>query len=134
MKAGEVYCFHDFKFKDGSTSDHPTLIIVLNSPQNNDPFLLIQTTSRQHFRKSAPGCHSEENYYYFPQGIDGFHTNTWVLFQVYEISYRVFVQDALQRKQFSIFTLSDQNWRALKNCILKSQDIELEILEKIRAG
>ena len=80
MNAGTVLFFKDFIFRDGSSKDK--LIIILNSPQNNEPFLFCPTTSQQHRRKSILGCHSEDNYYFIDERQDNFIKNTWVVFHI----------------------------------------------------
>ncbi|MDZ7723238.1 MAG: hypothetical protein U5R06_10645 [candidate division KSB1 bacterium] len=69
--------FKDFIFKDGSSKDK--LVIILNHPKGEEPYLLCTTTSQKHTRKKELGCHAKENYFYIDQDQDGFIKNTWVV-------------------------------------------------------
>ncbi len=56
MKAGDVFYFINFKFKDGSTANK--ILIILNTPQDNEPYLVCLTTSVQKkWRTKELGCH-----------------------------------------------------------------------------
>ena len=63
MKAGDVFYFINFKFEDGSSANK--ILIILNTPQKNEPYLVCLTTSVQKkWRTKELGCHSKDNYYF----------------------------------------------------------------------
>ena len=130
MQAGTTLFFKDFRFKDGGTSDK--LVIVLNTPEKDQPYLLCPTTSKQHHRKSQLGCHSEDNYFYVDEKQDHFDVNTWILFhEIYEKKSAELLSEKFQGKLYMKFDLDTNLWKAVRNCILKSVDIELDYLEMI---
>lgn len=130
MQAGTALFFKDFRFKDGGISDK--LVIVLNTPQKDQPYLLCPTTSKQHHRKSQLGCHSEANYFYVDENQDNFDVNTWILFHViYEKESSELLSEKFRGKLYRMFDLDTNLWDAVRNCILKSGDIELDYLEMI---
>ena len=133
MKPGTVLFFKDFKFKDGSSKDK--LLIVLNQPRGEEPYLLCTTTSRKRRRKKELGCHAKENYFYIDQDQDGFIKNTWVVFHiVYAFSAPALVSSNFKGKLYQSFDLEPSLWTALKHCILQSMDIDQDYLELIERG
>jgi len=72
MTPGTVLFFKDFEFKDHGVSHK--LLIVLNSPkiENSEPYLVCPTTSQQHKKSKAVGCHAEKNYFYVEEKQDKF--------------------------------------------------------------
>lgn len=133
MKPGTVLLFKDFVFKDGGKTDK--LVIILNNPKGNEPYLLCPTTSQQHKRKAVLGCHAEDNYYYIDQRQDKLVKNTWVVFhEIYEYSAAQILKQRFTTGAKEILTIEETLWRAIKNCILKSKDIEQDFLEMIKRG
>lgn len=133
MKAGTVLFFNDFKFYDGTTKDK--LIILLNTPKTDEPYLVCLTTSRQWKRKNSLGCHSDNNYYYIDEKQDKFIENTWVVFHnIYEFSHAKILSALLKNNLNDKFDLDINLWSALKNCILKSIDIDQDYLNLIKRG
>lgn len=130
MSPGTVFFFEDFVFADGDKGNK--LVIVLNSPKGDEPYLLCPTTSQQHKRKKIIGCHAENNYYYIDEKQDRFVKNTWVVFhKIYPFSAAMMVKQSLQTLRKTEFTLEQTLWRAIKNCILKSKDIDQDYLKMI---
>lgn len=133
MRPGTVLFFRDFRFKDGSCKDK--LVIILNSPKGDDPFLLCPTTSQQHTRKNILGCHASDNYFYIDNKQDKFEKNTWVVFHsIYSFSASAILSSTFQGKVKQKFEMEPSLWRALKNCILQSVDIDQDYLEFIRSS
>ncbi|HOX84795.1 MAG TPA: hypothetical protein PKW76_16925 [bacterium] len=130
MIAGTVLFIKDFKFADGGTSNK--LLIILNTPQKGEPYLVCPTTSQKNHRKPDLGCHSEDNYFYIDEKQDSFKLNTWVIFHRI---YSFLTEDILNKKfkgsAVIEFQLNNTLWKCLKNCILKSKDIEQDYLEMI---
>lgn len=130
MTPGEVFFFKDFKFKDGKTKDK--LIIILNYPQDNEPYLVCCTTHVQHFRLKELGCHSEDNYYFVDNQQDNFDIDTWIVFgTIYELSVDKILNACINQGTHSLFTLEKTLWNSMKACILKSKDIAGVHLEMI---
>lgn len=131
MKAGDVFCFFNFEFEDGSTQTK--LLIILNTPVNDEPYLVCLTTSQfKKWRSNKPGCYSEHNYYFVDSKQDNFSKDTWVLFdRIFEIDAVKLLNSHFKDGSYSLFELAPDLWKAMKNCVLKSKDIELKYLEMI---
>jgi hypothetical protein len=131
MKSGDVYCFIDFEFEDGSKKDK--LLIILNTPKDDEPFLLCLTTSQQKkWRNNQPGCHSQENYYFIDSEQDKFDKDTWIVFEkLYPFKVDKLLNSCLKDGTRALFELNINILKALKKCISKSNDIEQDYLEMI---
>lgn len=131
MKAGDVFCFINFVFKDGQSSEKK-LLIILNTPQNDEPYLCCLTTSQQKSKSKQLGCHSEKNYYFVDSNQDGFEKDTWIVFDfIYVLQQEKILNTKLIDGSHDLFELDSSLWKALKNCISKSKDIEQDYLEMI---
>lgn len=131
MKAGTVLYFLDFKFKDNTTKDK--LVIILNTPKENEPYLLCTVTSQRKFRKSNLGCHSNENYYFIDEKKDKFYLDTWVVFHIiYPFQHDVILSALLKNKLFEKFELEETLWNAIKKCVMNSIDIDQDYIELIK--
>lgn len=81
---GFIFLHKNFTFKDGSTGEK--YLILLNSPQNNEPCLLVKTTSQKRDKPEDPGCIEQRSLYFFPARKTFFHKGTWVqLYELYEM-------------------------------------------------
>jgi len=131
MKAGDVFYFIKFKFDDGSTQNK--LLIILNTPQNDEPYLVCLTTSQhKKWRKKELGCHAEANYYFVDANQDNFDADTWIVFEkVYTLDVARLLNSCFKDGSYTLFELDSTLWKALKNCIAKSKDIEQDYLELI---
>jgi len=131
MIAGDVIYFVDFKFSNGNIRNK--LIIILNTPQNDEPYLICITTSQpKSWRTNQLGCHSDQNYYFVDSNQDNFDKDTWIVFEkVYEMEVDKLLKSCLKDGSYKLFELEPTLWKAIKNCITKSQDIEQDYLELI---
>jgi hypothetical protein len=130
MKAGSILFFKDFQFEDGIKKDK--LLLILNNPIDAEPYLLCPTTSQQHNRKKILGCHSQNNYYFIDQNQDKFVKDTWVVFhKIYPKDIASVIKSGIDRELIKKFELESSLWDTIKNCILKSIDIEQDFLEMI---
>jgi len=120
MKKGEVVFRPNYAFPNGITSDK--LLIVLNDPTPNEPYLFLLTTSKQKRREKTPGCHSSSGYYVIPKNIDFFtEPATWILFNT--VTECTFEDEAKELKAGNFKTmccLKDTTMRAIINCIKQS--------------
>lgn len=132
MKPGAIYFFKDFLFEDGGKADK--LVVILNNPKGNEPYLLCPTTSKQHRRKAIIGCHSQDNYFFIDQRQDNLHMDTWIVFHKIYSHTAAQIKHRFDEGDKEILVLEETLWRAIKNCILKSKDIEQDYLEMIKRG
>lgn len=134
MKPGTILSFADFTFKDGGKSPKK-LVVILNNPKANEPYLLCPTTSQPHKRKAVVGCHAEYSYYYIDQRQDNLLKNTWIVFhEIYSYSQAQILKQKFEIGAREILSLEQTLWVAIKNCILKSKDIEQDYLDMIKRG
>jgi len=77
---GAIYFHPSFEFKNGDTGRK--LVLLLNTPSKNDPYLFVKTTSRQKDKPLRPGCIEERSLFFIPAGTTFFKENTWV--ELYE--------------------------------------------------
>ena len=84
---GSVYHNPRFKFHDGVVGNK--LLILLNTPTDDEDYLFVKTTSKQKRRVKSPGCgkYYAQGEYFIPKGTDCFTEDTWVLLcDLYPIS------------------------------------------------
>jgi predicted transcriptional regulator of viral defense system len=120
MIAGDVIYFVNFRFQDGTTRDK--LLIILNTPKDNEPYLVCLTTSQQKkWRSKQPGCHSDKNYYFVDGKQDNFKKDTWIDFSVvYTLDVARLLNSCLKDGTYRLFELDITFWKALKKSISKS--------------
>jgi hypothetical protein len=132
MRAGDVFYFIDFNFKDGSSANK--LLIILNTPQDDESYLVCLTTSQfKSWRKKQLGCHSDQNYFFVDSNQDEFDEDTWIVFDsIYELKVDKLLNSCFKDGSYKLFELETTLWNSLKNCILASEDIMQEYLEQIK--
>ncbi len=63
---------------------------------------------------------------------DNFDTDTWIVFEkVYELEVAKLLNSCFKDGSYNLFELEPTLWKALKDCIVKSKDIEQDYIEKI---
>ncbi len=131
MKAGDVIYFINFKFSDGTFAKK--ILIILNTPQKDEPYLVCLTTSvYKKWRTKELGCHANKNYYFVDSRQDNFNTDTWIVFEkIYELDVAKLLNSSLKDGTYKLFELDPTLWKALKNCITRSIDIEQDYIEII---
>lgn len=133
MNLGTVLLFKDFVFKDGKISPQKLVLILAVPQKKNQTYLCCLTTSQQHYKTAQSGCHYENNYYFIDARQTDFKKNTWIVFdKIYEFTLSRLLTEGINRNVTPLFDLELTLWRAIRNCILKSDDIELEYLERIK--
>lgn len=133
MNAGTVLLFKDFVFKDGEISPQK-LVLILAAPQKKDQtYLCCLTTSQQHYKSAQLGCHYENNYYYIDARQSNFTLNTWIVFdKIYEFTFTELLSESFNKNVSTLFNLEQTLWRAVRNCVVKSEDVEIEYIERIK--
>lgn len=82
---GTIFFHENFVFKNGASSEK--LIILLNTPDENNPCLFVKTTSREKDKPSQPGCIERLSLFFIPPKTTFFEQPTWVeLYEIYEIA------------------------------------------------
>lgn len=130
---GRIY-FHDkFGFHDGGYGKK--YIVLINNPQDLDPYLFLKVTSQQKNKPNAYGCHIKQRVFYIPCGKTYFKIDTWLqLHEIYEFSRAKLLRDGIDKVLVHKDTLSLQIINEVTNCLLKSSidDIEPEHLILIK--
>ena len=120
---GEILYVENFVFGDGGRS--PKIVLVLNEPKPDDPYLLILTTSQKGRKEDREGCHSKDFYYVLRKGIDWFDEPlTWVMFDdIKEMLFNQYTEWLSQRSVQSRGHLKPQTLAAISNCVRNSVDV-----------
>lgn len=125
MNKGTVFFHKSFKFSDGETGRK--LLILLNQPEINKPYLVCKTTSKCKYGLSNEGCYNHKNIFVVnptkaPK--KGFHDKTWVQFdELFEFDYNKLLEARFKGALEIILELEAQTINAIVNCVKKSEDI-----------
>lgn len=133
MTRGTVLFHEKFKFPDGEYGEK--LLVVLNTPTKDEPYLVCKTTSHCKYCITKEGCHSDKGIYHIKAKRDGFLDDTWIqLSPIMAFSREEIVKAHLEDKICHIkHQLSENTIRAILNCIWKGDDVsqyQLDLLFK----
>jgi len=85
-----------WKFPDGAVGEK--LIVTLNEPKANEPYIVCTATSKPKNKPKTPGCHAELGLFFIPASTEFFKKDTWLqLYALTEIEAKSFLQDHFQR-------------------------------------
>ena len=122
MDRGTILYHRAFEFKDGEIGQK--LLIILNTPQNEAPYLCCKTTSKSKYGLEKEGCYSNKNIYVLIPSPQCFKEKTWVQFhELYEFDSRLFLQAHFRGELDIKGMLPEQITNAVVNCVKKSEDI-----------
>lgn len=80
---GTIFKNARFVFEDGIVGNK--YLILLNTPSQGEPYLLVKTTSQQKNKPSTPGCIKHMSLFFVPAGKTFFPKDTWLqLYELYE--------------------------------------------------
>ena len=123
---GDIIRCPRYYFEDDGTRT-PKFLIVLNEPSDQEPYLLVLTTSQQWKRISREGCHPQKGYYVLKRGVDWFDTEwTWIMFNqpdVIEILKSNYQDWMTKNEAVKMATLSSVNYKKLTDCLQNSPDV-----------
>ena len=132
---GSVFVADNFKYSDGTTGRK--LLVLLNNPSSEDPYLFIKTTSQKHSKPDTPGCiDTFHKVYFVPANCAFFQKNTWIQLD----DYFLFTQQSLERDLNHIGQLPGKTTELLVSCFLKINEQDLSpkvrcyIVPKIAQG
>ncbi len=132
---GSVFVMENFKYSDGTTGKK--LLVLLNNPSSNDPYLLVKTTSRKHSKPTTVGC--VENYhkvFFVRANSPFFMKDTWIQLD----DHYPFSQKTIQKKLHHIGVLPEKTTKLVIECFLKinkqdlSPKVHSYIVPKIEQG
>ena len=120
ISRGTVYFDDNFFFSDGTKGRK--LLILLNTPQKNENYILVKTTSRQKKKPATPGCiENHHKVYYLPSQKDFFHKNTWVQLD----NFFLFLPAEANIRFKKTGQLSDKTIDKVVKCFLKINELDL---------
>ena len=131
MHKGTILYHQAFQFQNGEVSKK--LLIILNAPQKDEPYLCCKTTSKQKYNIDREGCHSSKNIYVINPNTDWFKEKTWVQFhELYEFEASKFLKDHFDGKLEVKGTLKANTIAAIINCVKRSEDVSIYHLTLLR--
>ena len=132
---GSVFVADNFKYSDGTTGKK--LLVLLNNPSSDDPYLFVKTTSQKHSKPGTLGCIDTFHKVYFVQANYAFFTkDTWIQLD----DYFLFTQENLEKELNHIGQLPGKTIELLVSCFLKINEQDLSpkvhsyIVPKIAQG
>ncbi len=123
MAKGAVFFHSDFPFHDGEKGRK--FFVILNDPQDEEPYLVIKTTSQLHNKSYQKGCNERFGGFFIPAGTEKlFAISTLLqLIEIYEFSAEEFLKGSMQEKVItSIGNLDSMLIAQIVNCIRKLKD------------
>ena len=128
---GSVYRNSKFTFHDGLQGNK--LLVLLNTPTENEDYLFVKTTSQRECRITMPGCgtYYDQGEYFIPKGSDCFLFNTWIV--LYEI-YQIPLNDIEEKPDWSLLRDPTKKIDDIIECLFEhhSDDIMEQHEELIR--
>lgn len=122
LQRGAILYHTNFKFKNGDTGKK--LLILLNNPKINKPYLFVKTTSQDKNKSREGGCNIKLGLFYIPASTSYFDKDTWVqLYELYEFNVASVVKDNFDGHLNIVNQLSEQLFNEVKNCIKVIPDI-----------
>jgi hypothetical protein len=131
MDKGTILYHRAFEFKDGEIGQK--LLIVLNTPQNDAPYLCCKTTSKIKYGIEKEGCHSSKNIYVLNPVAQCFKEKTCVQFhEIYEFDNHSFLKAHFKGELDVKGKLPEPIINAVVNCVKKSDDISQYHLQLLK--
>ncbi|MFH1825320.1 MAG: hypothetical protein ABH873_08905 [Candidatus Firestonebacteria bacterium] len=115
---GDVIWHKSFPFKNGG-QPQDKFLILLNSPQKEDPFLFALTTSQSKNKPQTLSCHSNSGYFVIERGKEKvFPKQTWIkLFDIQAFNSAELLKRSLELKQIiHKESLTQQTINEIINC------------------
>ncbi|MBU4350322.1 hypothetical protein KJ830_03965 [bacterium] len=132
LKPGCILYDTKFVFKDNEIGEK--LIVLLNNPRGNEPFLFCRTTSIEkppYQIKIPSGCQKNSQYFFINTCIF-FPKDTWLLLRdIYEYDKARILKKAFDKEISIINSINDIILRQIKNCVKDSIDISEKYLKMI---
>ena len=110
---GQVYHNPKFQFHDGEVGNK--LLILLNTPNKNEDYIFVKTTSKEKNRSKKSGCHKHPNYeqgeFFLQKDSACLDQPTWIIVsEIYPI-----LRESID---------NNANWIKLKGKILPSKTVD----------
>ncbi len=123
---GAIYHHSKMIFHDGSHGIK--YLVLMNSPDGDEPYLFVKTTSRPNRKPFIEGCSMEKSLFFIKADKTFFKKDTWIqLHEIYEIPK---ADISKERGLQKVGSLDEKITDEIVECYLKSQ--EDDILPKHR--
>jgi len=123
---GVIYHHKNLIFHNGFTGKK--YLILLNTPDKNEPYLFVKTTSQKKGKPTKPGCIKKHSLFFIPNGKTFFKKDTWV--QLYEI-YPILPADIDKKKEITIEgSLDVKMIDDIVNCLFDSEEENIPTIYK----
>jgi hypothetical protein len=132
LKPGCILFDTKFVFRDNEIGEK--LIVLLNNPRKNEPFLFCRTTSieKPPYQIKIPSGCQKNSQYFFINACNFFPKDTWLLLRdIYEYDKARILKKAFNKEIRIINSIDDNILRQIKNCVKDSIDISEKYLEMI---
>lgn len=122
MVRGTVYHCTWFRFKDGMEKDK--LLVLLNEPEDDEPYIVCKTTSNPKYKSQTPGCDSGRSLFLLTGSHDFFSADTWLqLYELYSFPAGEFLQLAMDGKLQRRHQLRVETIGQIVNCVKVCEDV-----------
>lgn len=123
---GAIYYHSSLVFHNGFTGKK--YLILLNTPDENEPYLFVKTTARKKDKPSTSGCVKNRSLYFIPAGKTFFKKDTWV--QLYEI-YAISPDDIDNKKEITVEgSLDVKMIDDIANCLFLAEEENISSMYK----
>lgn len=117
---GSIFVADDFVFSDGTKGKK--LLVLLNNPASNDPYLVVKTTSQKHSKPDTSGCIEKYHQVFFiPANSNFFKKDTWIQLD----DHFMFSQKHVDEKLKHIGQLTAKIFKLVISCFLKINEQDL---------
>ncbi|MBI4774758.1 MAG: hypothetical protein HY788_11370 [Deltaproteobacteria bacterium] len=123
---GTIYHHNRMVYHHGGTGTK--YLILLNTPNKNEPYLFVKTTSQQKDRPLTPGCIKFKSLFFIQGGKTFFPKDTLVqLYELYEIS----PNDIDNNKDITVeASLDAKTMNDIINCLFEAQKDNISLFHK----
>lgn len=123
MSRGSVYFHSQFPFHDGEIGQKR--FVVLNEPSQDEPYLVVKTTTNLRNKTYKEGCNATQGVFYLPANKESaFPKNTLIqLLEIYDFSAVEFLKGHLTEQVISpVGDLSELTIAQIINCLKQLKD------------
>ena len=121
LASGSIFVAKKFKYSDGTIGEK--LLVLLNNPYQNIPYIVVKTTSKQHSKPKTKGCinHYHKAFFIPPKKQDFFNKETWIQLD----DYFIFCQNDINNRLKHIGNLSSKTTQDVIDCFLSFNELDL---------
>ena len=119
--AGDLFFCPKFTFKDRKIGKK--FLVLLNTPEIDDPYIFCRTTSQQKTKHLKEYCQPEWKLFLLLANKDFFPLNTWLqLYELYAFTLEEFLELHTKKNLKWVGRLQDLTVRQIKNCVKQCKE------------